>query len=72
MMYAKQSLNEATDALVFDTLASHNIGAGMVACDTRGHVYAPFNTLGMYRGWIMNNGEIVVATHRQEHAMGRA
>ncbi len=72
MMYAKQSLTEATDALVFDTLASHKIGAGMVACDAHGNIRAPFNTLGMYRGWIMANGEIIVATHRQEYAMGRA
>jgi L-asparaginase / beta-aspartyl-peptidase len=71
MMYAGASLADATKALVFDTLASHKIGAGMVACDARGHVYAPFNTLGMYRGWITADGTMTVATHTEEHALGQ-
>ena len=72
MMYAKQSLKHATDALVFETLASHQIGAGMVACDAHGQIYAPFNTIGMYRGWIMADGQIIVATHKDEHRVGQA
>jgi beta-aspartyl-peptidase (threonine type) len=72
MSYAGQSLSRATDALVFGTLASRKIGAGMVACDAEGRVVAPFNTLGMARGWIMTDGEIVVATHTELHRLGRA
>jgi L-asparaginase / beta-aspartyl-peptidase len=72
MMYAKQSLKEASDALVFDTLASHKIGAGMIVCDAYGQVYAPFNTLGMYRGWVMADGEMVVATHQQTYRLAVA
>ena len=72
MMYARESLEQATRTLVFETLAGHGIGAGMVACDAGGRVVAPFNTLGMYRGWIMADGEIVVATHKKEHRLGRA
>jgi len=63
MRYAGQSLDQATDALVFDVLASHKIGAGMVAVDAAGHVHAPFNTLGMARGWIEADGVVNVATH---------
>lgn len=63
MSYSGQSLKQATDALVFDTLASHKIGAGMVAVDARGQVYAPFNTLGMARGWAGPDGIYHVATH---------
>ncbi len=71
MMYARQSLDEATRALVFDTLASHKIGAGMVACDAQGNVHAPYNTLGMYRGWVTGDGQCTVATHAQEFKLGR-
>ena len=71
MMYAKQSLAEATNTLVFETLASHKIGAGMVAVDASGQVLAPFNTIGMYRGWITLHGDMMVATHREEHKLGR-
>ncbi len=71
MMYAGQSLEQATKTLVFDTLASHKIGAGMVACDAAGNVFAPYNTLGMYRGWVTADGECTVATHKQEFLLGR-
>ncbi|HEX2116419.1 MAG TPA: isoaspartyl peptidase/L-asparaginase [Alphaproteobacteria bacterium] len=63
MSYGGQTLQQATDALVFDVLASHKIGAGMVAVDAAGRVYAPFNTLGMARGWMGSDGIAHVATH---------
>ena len=71
MTYGGQALEDAANAVIFDTLASHEIGAGLVACDTSGNVYAPFNTLGMYRGWISTDGELSVATHHEVHR-GRA
>ena len=71
MMYAGQSLEQATKTLVFDTLASHKIGAGMVACDATGNVFAPYNTLGMYRGWVTADGGCTVATHHREFVLGR-
>lgn len=69
MMYAGQSLRQATDDLVHEVLASHRIGAGMVAIDSAGQVLAPFNTLGMARGWIHADGVVCVATHAQVHTM---
>ena len=70
--YGGQGLVEAANILVFDTLASHDIGAGLVALGATGNPVAPFNTLGMYRGWISTDGELTVATHRELHPMGRA
>ena len=72
MRYANQTLAVAADALVFDTLTAHGIGAGLIALGASGNPVAPFNTLGMYRGWITTEGELTVATHRQLHAMGPA
>ncbi len=72
MHYAGQALADAAKVLVFETLASHNIGAGLVALGAQGNPVAPYNTLGMYRGWITTRGELVVATHGELHAMGQA
>jgi beta-aspartyl-peptidase (threonine type) len=52
-------------------MKAHKIGAGLVAIDGSGCVLTPFNTIGMYRGWITTAGEITVATHKDEHRLGR-
>jgi beta-aspartyl-peptidase (threonine type) len=44
----------------------------MVAIDASGQVLAPFNTLGMYRGWITSRGRVVTGTHSELHEMGAA
>ncbi len=72
MRYANQTLAVAADALLFDTLTAHGIGAGLIALGAIGNPVAPFNTLGMYRGWITTEGQLTVATHRELHAMGPA
>ncbi|MGL4325119.1 MAG: isoaspartyl peptidase/L-asparaginase family protein [Beijerinckiaceae bacterium] len=71
MLYGRQSLEEAAQTLVFDTLRSHNIGAGMIVLGAAGEPLAPFNTLGMYRGWITTDGMMAVATHQEVYHLGR-
>lgn len=71
MTYSGASLEVATDAVI-SVLGSHGIGAGMVACDATGRVLTPYNTLGMYRGWIMQDGRLMVGTHGELHDMGPA
>jgi L-asparaginase / beta-aspartyl-peptidase len=68
--YGGQRLEAAAKTLIHETLSSHNIGAGLIAIGPEGEAIAPYNTLGMYRGWITTTGEIVVATHHDLHAMG--
>lgn len=70
--YAGQTLEEAANTVVFETLSSHGIGAGMVVLGAAGEVLAPYNTLGMYRGWVTTDGQLTVATHGELHAMGAA
>ena len=72
MHYGGQALQDAANALVYETLASHKIGAGMVTLGATGNPFAPYNTLGMYRGWITTEGDMIVATHADLHAMGPA
>jgi len=71
MMYAGQSLESAANAVVHDALSAHRIGAGMVAIDAAGKVVTPFNTIGMYRGWVTTEGDLTVASHKEEHRLGR-
>ena len=61
--YKGLSLAEATRMVVFDLIGKDGIGAGMVAVDARGTIAAPFNTVGMHRGWVLSSGEMYVATH---------
>ncbi|MGQ8630629.1 isoaspartyl peptidase/L-asparaginase family protein [Agrobacterium sp. DKPNP3] len=61
--YLGQELENAAGDLVYRDLAPYDIGAGLVAIDTAGHIAAPYNTAGMFRGWVTASGEAVVATH---------
>jgi len=70
--YAGQALEDAARTLVFETLAAYRIGAGLIALGAQGNPVAPYNTLGMYRGWITTEGQLVVATHKELHPMGAA
>lgn len=64
-------LAAAVQATLDETLSPHRIGAGFVAIDAQARITAPYNTLGMYRGWIDADGELVVATHATLHRIGR-
>jgi beta-aspartyl-peptidase (threonine type) len=65
MHYAGETLEQATNAQVFNVLNAYKIGAGLVAVDAAGRVLAPFNTLGMARGWVGPDGALHVATHKE-------
>ncbi len=67
--YKGLSLEEATRSVVFDRIGG--VGAGMVAVDARGNIAAPFNTVGMYRGWVLPSGELHVATHGEVECVAR-
>jgi L-asparaginase / beta-aspartyl-peptidase len=70
MQYAGRTLEQATDAIVHEVMKAHRIGAGLAAIDAAGRVLTPFNTIGMYRGWITTAGELAVATHQEVHQLG--
>lgn len=69
--YKGESLERASRDIVHDLVGGFGIGAGMIALGPTGDPVAPFNTLGMYRGWITTAGEMFVATHHEVHALGR-
>lgn len=61
--YLRESIVDAADRLMQD-LAPHGIGAGLIVVGADGNVTLPFNTDGMFRGWVRTDGVCHVATHR--------
>lgn len=69
--YAGLSLKEAADRAIAE-LTAHRIGAGLVAVGADGAIVAPFNSEGMYRGWVTPDGLVHVGTHAEVEVMGQA
>lgn len=69
MRYRGDPLEAATAGVIAD-LTPRGTGAGLVALDAAGRVAAPFNTGGMFRGWVTAEGEGFVATHTEVFALG--
>ena len=69
--YAGLSLKDASDRAIAE-LSTHKIGAGLVAVGADGAIVAPYNTDGMYRGWVTPDGLVHVATHADVEVMGQA
>jgi beta-aspartyl-peptidase (threonine type) len=61
--YLGEDLETAADVVVNHDLATHHIGAGVVAIDAKGRISTPYNTPGMFRGWVTPEGTAFVATH---------
>lgn len=56
------SLARAANYMIHDRLVElggENTG-GVIALDAEGHIVTPFNTPGMYRGWIGTDGDLTV------------
>jgi beta-aspartyl-peptidase (threonine type) len=64
MRYAGLSLTEAANAVVMGGLTALGGTGGVIALDRDGHVAMPFNTPGMYRGMIDEDGNIEVNIYR--------
>ena len=66
MRHRGQTVEEAAGAAILEELV--RVGGtgsgGLVALDCTGRVAAPFNTDGMYRGWVLAGGERCVRVRR--------
>jgi beta-aspartyl-peptidase (threonine type) len=62
MLYQGTSLEQAADAMIHTEMTALGGGAGLCAVDHEGNVALPYNTEGMYRGWIRGE-ELYVAVH---------
>lgn len=62
MMYKEISVEEATAEAISKQTAMGGTG-GLIALDKDGNVAMPFNTAGMFRGYITENGEIIISIY---------
>jgi beta-aspartyl-peptidase (threonine type) len=69
MRFLGEDLATAASHVVMEDLAPHRIGAGLVAIDGAGSVVTPYNTPGMFRGWVTPDGTVHVATHDEVFVM---
>ena len=64
MAYLGISLREATHQVIMEKLEAHRPGlGGVVAMDREGNVEMTFNTRGMYRGWVDQDGRLEVGIY---------
>ncbi len=63
MEYRGMSLEEAAQT-VLDKVAKLGGAGGLIAIDHRGNITLPFNSSGMYRGYVDPNGKFVVEIYR--------
>ncbi len=60
MLYRGTTLAAAADEVVMRKLVEQGGEGGVVAVDRAGNMAMPFNTSGMYRGWVRQDGRIEV------------
>lgn len=63
MQYRGMSLKEAAQA-VLDKVAKLGGTGGLIAIDRKGNIALPFNTSGMYRGYVDPNGKFVIEIYK--------
>src|SRR5207248_9612193 len=63
MEYRGMPLKEAAQA-VLDKVAKLGGTGGLIAIDRQGNIVLPFNTSGMYRGYVDPNGKFVVEIYK--------
>ncbi|PYJ22760.1 MAG: beta-aspartyl-peptidase [Verrucomicrobia bacterium] len=63
MEYRGMSLKEAAQS-VLDKVARLGGTGGLIAIDREGNIALPFNTSGMYRGYVDPNGKLVVEIYK--------
>ena len=63
MEYKNSTLQQASDEMIFKKVPELGGDGGLIALDKDGNVAMPFNTAGMYRGYI-KDGKIVVKIYK--------
>jgi len=59
MEYKSEDVDVAANYIIHEKLVEANGSGGLIALDAKGNVSMPFNTEGMYRGYIKPNEKII-------------
>ncbi|HEX9829691.1 MAG TPA: isoaspartyl peptidase/L-asparaginase [Bacteroidota bacterium] len=65
MEYKGMTLKAAADLVVMDKLVKMKGDGGLIAMDAKGNIAMPFNTSGMYRGYIDINGKMEISIYKE-------
>jgi L-asparaginase / beta-aspartyl-peptidase len=65
MEYKGMSLRDAAELAVMDKLKALGGSGGVVAIDAQGNITMPFNSEGMYRGFMLADGTVETAIFRE-------
>lgn len=66
MEYKNISLEQAANEIVNEKLEKQDGRGGLIAVDSNGNITMPFNTPGMYRGYVKADGTIHVFIYKEE------
>jgi beta-aspartyl-peptidase (threonine type) len=64
LRYGGVSLRQAADDVVMKELVAQRGEGGVIAMDRKGNIATPFNSAGMYRGWVRSDGAITVKIYK--------
>ena len=64
--YLGETCAEAAEAVIHETLTGAGGTGGLIALDREGNVAMPFNTEGMYRGFITRSGAVTIGFYGDE------
>jgi L-asparaginase / beta-aspartyl-peptidase len=64
MLYKGMSLEDAANFVVMEKLVEQKGNGGVIAVDKEGNIAMPFNTPGMFRGFVKSSGETGVKIFR--------
>lgn len=65
MKYLDEPLAEAADYVVNTELVKKGGSGGLIAMDAQGNIAMPFNSAGMFRGYLKAGGEVVIEIYRE-------
>lgn len=66
MEFGQKSLSVASEEMIMKRLPALGGDGGLIAVDNKGNISMPFNTEGMYRGYISENGVPVIKIYKDE------
>lgn len=64
--YLDQSLQEATGEIINDKLKKQGAEGGLIAIDSAGNIAMPFNTSGMFRGYLLPDSLAKISIFKDE------
>jgi L-asparaginase / beta-aspartyl-peptidase len=66
MEFGKIKLADAANEMVMKKLPALGGDGGLIAVDKEGNIAMPFNTAGMYRGYIKSTGEKEIKIYKDK------